>query len=175
MARGFITLYAAGAARNVLDVQEAAGFDVTREMFEPVTWGLYEMGKQLGSADYLLALRQIQRTAREVAQFFETHEIWLTPTLAWPPVRIGAFATTYDDPLAGFFRAADFAPFTPLINATGQPAMSVPLHWNAEGLPIGAHFVGRFGDEATLFRLAAELEQARPWAGRLPPVCALKR
>jgi len=132
------------------------------------------MGRQLGSADYLLALRQIQKAARDVGRFFEKHEIWLTPTLALPPRRVGEFATTYEDPLAGFFRAADFAPFTPLINATGQPAMSVPLYWSAEALPIGAHFVGRAGDEATLFRLAAQLERARPWAARVPPVCAVK-
>ena len=170
--RGFITIYAAAAGRSVLDVQTTAGFDVTREMFEPVTWGLHEMAKQLTAADYLLALRQIQQASRQIAQFFEKHDVWLTPTLAWPPARIGEFATTYEEPLAGFFRAAEFAPFTPLINATGQPAMSVPLFWNAEGLPIGAHFVGRFGDEATLFRLAAQLEEARPWMGRKPPVCS---
>lgn len=62
-------------------------------------------------------------------------------------------------------------PFTGLFNATGQPAMSVPLYWNVSGLPIGAHFVGRFGDEATLFRLAAQLEEARPWKDKLPPIC----
>lgn len=173
LARGFITLYAAGAARNVLDVEEAAAIPVTREMFEPVTWGLAEMGRQLGSADYLLALRQIQQMARSIGAFFETHDVWLTPTLAEPPLPIGALAATYDDPLVGFFRAGDFAPFTPLINATGQPAMSVPLYWNRERLPIGSHFVGRFGDEATLFRLAAQLERARPWSERRPPICAL--
>jgi len=173
LARGFITLYAAGAARNVLDVEEAAAIPVTREMFEPVTWGLAEMGRQLGSADYLLALRQIQQMARSIGAFFETHDVWLTPTLAEPPLPIGALAATYDDPLVGFFRAGDFAPFTPLINATGQPAMSVPLYWNSEQLPIGSHFVGRFGDEATLFRLAAQLERARPWSERRPPICAL--
>jgi amidase len=69
-------------------------------------------------------------------------------------------------------RAGAWVPFTPIANITGQPAMSVPLHWNAGGLPVGSQFVGRFGDEATLFRLAAQLERARPWAGRRPPVSA---
>ena len=67
----------------------------------------------------------------------------------------------------------DFIPYTPLFNVTGQPAMSVPLYWNEAPLPIGSHFVGRFGDEATLFRLAAQLERARPWNERRPPICAV--
>lgn len=75
------------------------------------------------------------------------------------------------NPLAGFSRAQAFAPFTGICNFTGQPGMSVPLYWNAQGLPIGTQVIGRFGDEATLFRLAAQLEQARPWAGRRPVVC----
>jgi amidase len=74
--------------------------------------------------------------------------------------------------MAGMRRAGHFAPFTPIVNATGQPAMSVPLYWNAEGLPIGTHFIARYGDEAMLFRLAAQLESARPWAGRHPKVSA---
>ncbi len=79
-------------------------------------------------------------------------------------------ASTPDDPLKGLRRAEGFIPFTPICNITGQPAMSMPLLWNAEGLPIGTHFIGRFGDEATLFRLASQLEQARPWTDRRPPV-----
>ena len=72
----------------------------------------------------------------------------------------------------GLFRAAEFVPFTPIANITGQPAMSVPLFWNADGLPVGTHFIGRYGDEATLFRLAAQLEKARPWADKRPGVSA---
>jgi amidase len=169
--RAFTVLYAAGAARNIADVEQVAGA-VNAEMFEPLTWGLAEFGKQLTASEYLLALRHIQQASRHVARFFADHDIWLTPTLGEPPVPLGEFAATYEDPLRGFVRAGDFAPFTPLINATGQPAMSVPLFWNQAGLPIGTHFVGRFGDEATLLRLAAQLEEARPWRARRPPVSA---
>ena len=95
-----------------------------------------------------------------------------TPTLAQPPLPLGSFDSPAEDPMRGMKVSAEFAPFTPICNMTGQPAMSMPLLWNADGLPIGTHFVGRFGDEATLFRLAAQLEAARPWAGRRPPVSA---
>ncbi len=94
----------------------------------------------------------------------------MTPTLGEPPVLIGEMDATSDDPLKGWRRAVSFVPFTPLCNATGQPAMSVPLYWNERNLPIGIQFVGRYGDEATLFRLAAQLEKAQPWAKRIPPV-----
>jgi amidase len=87
-------------------------------------------------------------------------------------VPLGYIESTQEEPMLGFDRAAEFVPYTPVQNATGQPAMNVPLYWNAEGLPIGAHFVARYGDEATLFRLAAQLEESRPWAHRRPPVSA---
>jgi amidase len=85
-------------------------------------------------------------------------------------VPLGTFDSSPGNPLQAFYRPATFVPFTPICNITGQPAMSVPLFWNADGLPVGTHFVGRFGDETTLFRLAAQLEEARPWADRRPPV-----
>lgn len=81
-------------------------------------------------------------------------------------------AAPLDTPMAAWDRVGRFATYTPLFNATGQPAMSVPLYWSEDGLPIGSHFVGRFGDEATLFRLAAQLEAARPWMNRHPPISA---
>lgn len=95
-------------------------------------------------------------------------DLLLTPTLAEPPLLLGELDSPADDPLRGLMRAAGYTPFTPIANATGQPAMSVPLHMQA-GLPIGSHFVARYGDEATLFRLAAQLEQARPWSHLRPP------
>lgn len=117
-----------------------------------------------------MAVQMLQIFARRVAQFMEQYDIWLTPTLAEPPLPLGSFASPADNPMAGMRRSGQFAPFTPIVNATGQPAMSVPLFWNADGLPIGSHFIARYGDEATLFRLAAQLETARPWAGRRPPI-----
>ncbi len=98
------------------------------------------------------------------------YDVWLTPTLAEPPLPLGTLESTPDNPLAGLMRSASYVPYTPICNITGQPAMSVPLYWNGDNLPIGSHFMARFGDEATLFRLAAQLEKARPWADRRPPV-----
>ena len=130
------------------------------------------MGRNFTASDYLVAVRWLQGFSRQIAHFFQEIDVWLTPTLAEPPVALGTFKSTPDDPLAGFYRSFDFVPFTPICNVTGQPAMSVPLFWNAKGLPVGVHFIGRYGDEATLFKLAAQLETARPWIGRKPPLSA---
>jgi amidase len=170
--RAFLTLYAASAAKSIADIERYSGQTVTRELFEPITWALHEMGAQTGASAYLIALEDLQRIARDVARFFTAVDVWLTPVLAEPPVPLGTLDATWEEPLRGFFRAGELCPFTPICNATGQPAMSVPLHWTGNGLPVGTHFVARFGDEATLFRLAAQLEAARPWAARRPPVSA---
>ncbi len=160
-----------GAAAWILKHWERrTGKKPTRDQFEPLTWALMESGNQYSAGDYLLALEGLQKFSREIAQFFVDYDVWLTPTLAEPPVPLGTFDSTPEEPLKGWIRSGDFMPFTPICNITGQPAMSVPLFWNAEGLPIGVHFIGRFGDEATLFRLAAQLEEVRPWVNRRPPV-----
>ena len=171
-ARAFMTLLSAGWASSVEGAAFATGRTPTEDQFEPGTWAIYEMGQRRSAPTYLLALTRLQRIARDVASFFLEYDVWLTPTLAEPPVPLGTFDSPPDKPLQGQSRAASFIPFTPICNVTGQPAMSMPLFWNADGLPIGTHFVGRFGDEATLFRLAAQLEAARPWANRRPPVSA---
>jgi amidase len=145
---------------------------VSKKQVEPLTWAIYERSEAATAADYLIAVQTIQRVSRDVASFFEQYDVLLTPTLAKPPAPLGSFDPKPDDPLAGFTESARYAVFTPICNATGQPAMSVPLFWNSEGLPVGTHFIGRFGDEATLFRLAGQLEKARPWKDRRPPVCA---
>jgi amidase len=168
----FVTVWTTGVAWTVDAMARATGRSVTRESVEPLTWALAEAGRQRSGADYLAAIQGLQMISRAVALFMQAWDVVLTPVVAEPPPPLGTFDATLDNPLAGFLRAAEYVPFTPLANATGQPAMSVPLSWNAAGLPVGAHFVGRFGDEATLFRLAAQLEAARPWAGRVPALAA---
>jgi len=170
--QNFMILWAAGCAWTIDGFGFISGQAATQEKFEPLTWALYEMGRQQSASSYLLSVTFLQRIAREVARFLLKYDVWLTPTLGEPPVPLGTFDSPPDNPLEGLRRAIHFVPFTPICNATGQPAMSVPLYWNAEELPVGVHFVGRFGDEATLLRLAAQLESARPWADRRPPVPA---
>jgi amidase len=166
----FMVLWSAGAAWTADGMAMTTGKTLTPDQFEPLTWALIEMGRGFNASQYLLAVTGLQRVTRNLAHQTAGYDLWLTPTLAEPPVPLGTFESPPDNPLYGMRRAADFIPFTPMGNVTGQPAMSVPLHWNADGLPIGVHFIAKFGDEATLFRLAAQLEEARPWAERRPPV-----
>jgi amidase len=166
--RAFVTLWSAGGAWAVDYWARETGRTPTPDLFEPLSWAIQEMGRQQSASVYLLALQDLQRISREVARFFVDYDIWLTPTLAEPPVPLGTFDSPPENPLYGLIRAGAFMPFTFICNITGQPAMSVPLYWNADGLPVGTHFIARFGDEATLFRLAAQLEEARPWASRRP-------
>jgi amidase len=168
-AEAFTTLWSANCAATVDGWAQRTGRPPTPDRFEPFTWALQETGRRHSGPNCLLALQYLQRGALDGARFFLDHDIWLTPTLAEPPVPLGTFDAPREDPMRSFYRGMEFVPFTPISNVTGQPAMSVPLFWNADGLPIGTHFVARFGDEATLFRLAAQLEAARPWAIRRPP------
>ena len=166
--QAFTVVWAAGCSWSIKGIEFITGQSATPELYEPLTWQLHQMSLQQSPGDYLLAIQGIQQMSRQVATFFERYDLLLTPVVAEPPPLLGSFDATPDNPLAGFMRATDYVPFTPLANATGQPAISVPLHWTADNLPIGSHFIGRFGDEATLFRLAAQLEQERPWRNRWP-------
>ncbi|OGR83112.1 MAG: amidase [Elusimicrobia bacterium RIFCSPHIGHO2_02_FULL_57_9] len=142
------------------------------DYFEPVTWAFYELGRRTSASAYLLAWEDLQRMARDLAGFFTEYDIYLTPPLAEPPVPIGTFSALAKNPLEAVDRIRKFAPFTMTSSVTGQPSMSMPLFWTERQLPIGVLFTGRFGDEATLLRLAAQLESARPWAQRRPERCA---
>jgi amidase len=136
-----------------------------RDELEEATWTRWDAGRRVGAADYLEAIELLQRFSRTVAGFLTRYDGWLTPTMSAPPRTLG---TITGEDLGG-----DTVEY-PLVvaNITGGPGMSVPLHWTDDGLPMGVHVLGRYGDEATLVRLAAQLEQARPWAERRPDVSA---
>ncbi len=168
IARGLDTLFSADCAATLSRIARRGGKTPQPDQVEPLTWRLYERGLKFTAADYILSVQALQETARLVASFFVDYDAWLTPTLGQPPVPLGHFDSQPGDPLAGYRRAGEFMPFTSICNVTGQPAMSVPLFWNSDDLPIGVQFIGRFGNEATLFRLAAQLEAARPWNARRP-------
>lgn len=166
----FYTVWFASTANGIAAVERETGIALKGELFEPMTWGLVQEGKKRSAVDYLAAVARMQAFARVFAKTFGGFDLWLTPTLAQPPVVLGALDSPKEDPLRGFYAGAKFVAFTPLWNATGQPAMSVPLFWSEKGLPIGVQFIGRYGEEDTLFQIAAQLERARPWADRHPPV-----
>jgi amidase len=168
----FINVWAAGNAWTLQDWEYRVGRTATEEDVEPLTWALTQLGRTLDAGTYLFSVQELQKITRQIAVMFEDIDVLLTPTLGEPPALLGTFDSPEGEPLTGLFRSATYVPFTPPFNVTGQPAISLPLHWNEAGLPIGTQFVGRFGDEETLLSLAGQLEGALPWAQRRPPVSA---
>jgi len=138
------------------------------EMLLPLTRYLRGRGQATGAAELIFAQAYLQAVTRAALATLNAYDAILTPTLALPPRPVGWFDEV--EPAGNFERQKQFTPFTPVYNMTGQPAVNVPLHWNADGLPIGVMLAGRMGDEATLISLSAQLEQARPWKDRHPPI-----
>jgi Asp-tRNA(Asn)/Glu-tRNA(Gln) amidotransferase A subunit family amidase len=144
----------------------------TADQFERVTWMFYESAAQASAVDYTRAVAVLHRTGRQMAAFFQRYDLLLTSTLPKAPERIGVFDMNTSD-TEGYGKAvALFTSFTAPFNAAGNPAISLPLHWNDQGLPIGIQLGARYGDETTLLRVAAQLEQARPWFARRAPINA---
>lgn len=148
--------------------------DLGRELqegdVEPITRLIFEAGRQPTARDLIRARLTMHECSRRMARFLKDYDVILTPTLAKPPIEHGILSLSRAD-VAGFIAdLAAFMPFTPLANLTGQPAMSVPLHWTSDGLPLGVQFLGRFGEEATLFRLAGQLEKSQPWSDKRPVI-----
>jgi amidase len=143
-------------------------YDRPLELFEPATRALIEAASQLGAVEYVRATAGLRTASRRIVAFLDDYDLLLTPTLALPPVAIGALED--DDPWEQFANAGRFTPFTQVANITGLPAVSLPLFWSDDGLPIGVQLVGRPADEAALLRISAQLEEARPWRDRRPPV-----
>jgi amidase len=164
----FMVLWSVGCAHAMDSAALLTNRKPTPEQFEELTWALAEDGRAISGPRYLLAVNTLQRISRHIASFFDEYDVWLTPIVAEPPPPLGSFDAQPGKPTLGIQRALAFVPFTGICNVTGQPAMSMPLFWNEHGLPVGTHFVARYGEEGTLFRLAAQLEAAQPWAGRWP-------
>jgi len=140
-------------------------------LLEPINRMLAEQAMATPSPLQVAAIYRLQGLARRVLAFWDDVDVLVTPTLALPPVPIGwTWEETGGDPAQAFARQSLFTPFTPVVNVTGQPAISLPLHWSGNELPIGVQLIGKPFAEATLIRVAAQLEQARPWATRRPPV-----
>jgi amidase len=139
------------------------------ESLEEVNKALIEFGRSVDAPRYELAERRIQKASRVLVSFFNDFDVLVTPTVAGPPPVIGSYRDP-GNPIAEFLNAASLVPFTPPWNTTGQPAVSLPLHQDEAGLPVGVQIVGRPADEATLIRLSAQIEEAAPWAQRRPPL-----
>lgn len=186
----YLTVLASEVCSQVRAIIGRAGKNASVLDFEPGTQALAALGRTIDGGEYAQALNTLSACSRRIAHFFEEYDVLLTPTLAYPPVPIGSLrisdaesrmirlqsrlhaawvlkALHVIEMLAG--QTFDFIPYTAIFNVTGQPAMSVPLCRSREGLPVGMQFAARFGGEATLFRLAGQLERARPWFDRLPP------
>ncbi len=191
----FVTAFLMAAAAEtwafIKDAETLVGRRARPRDFEATTWLYALLGKQYRADELAAAIVTLQKAGPVMARFHMHYDVLLTPTLSQPPIPMDTIKAKGLEAAAQRFLARlsagrvvkwmggleqtveqvfGFIPYTPVFNMTGQPAMSVPLEWNASGLPIGMHFAARFGDEATLFRLAAQLEEARPWADRTPPV-----
>lgn len=171
--RAFTSVIAAGVGWALAGLERRVGRDATPDDLEPFVWGFTRRAREQSAPQFLLALQDMQRHSRQMAEFFVDHDLWLTPALGSPAVPLGTFKLQQGGDAMALRRQMNvFTPFTWMSNASGQPSMSVPSGWTAGGLPLATHFVGRFGDEATLLRIAAQIEAARPWAGRKPSIHA---
>ena len=148
----------------------ALGRPLSQDDVERITWERVQEARAFSAADYARAIHTVHRTGRAVARFLEQYDILLTPTMAKPPHPLGVLSLSNPDSAAFLAARTASVGFTALFNSSGHPAMSVPLAMSKSGLPLGVQFVARFGDEATLFRLASQLEAAQPWKDRRPPL-----
>ena len=191
LVRAYLVQVGVGTAAEIDDFARWTGKSPHARDFEPATWFLRQVGQAMGGVDLQHARDVIQAAGRQLAKFHANFDVLVSPTLAHPPVRLGELALKPADriglavlralPVRPAIMAAleqlaadsfERTPNTQLFNQTGQPAISLPLHMSPDGLPIGVQFSAAFGDEATLLRLAAQLETARPWIERRPAVVA---
>jgi amidase len=168
--RPFLVLWSTGAVTQIDTFARLLGKPIDWDLFEPATRAFYEDGQRYSAADYVAAWDALQGLGRQFGRFFESHDVLLTPTLASPPAKLGAFDVQRADIDGLNAELTRYVPYTPLLNATGQPAVSLPLQQSSSGLPLGMMFVGRFSAEELLYSLAGQLEEALPWKERRPLV-----
>jgi amidase/6-aminohexanoate-cyclic-dimer hydrolase len=169
-ARASQVIIAGNLRAKVFDRAAALGRELSDDDLEPVTRMMVDMAAGAGADDYARAIQTIHALGRRLEGFLAGYDVILTPTLAVPPVEIGRLSLRNPDRPGFMATLGRTIGYTQLFNATGNPAASLPLAWSASGLPIGVQIGGRFGDEATLLRLASQLEQAAPWRDRRPPL-----
>ena len=177
----FGAVWASDCLHFVEDYARRVGKEAGPDDVELLTWAFCEMGRSVTAQQAMDAIVLVQQFSRRVASFWADPDViddgggfdlLLTPTLGEPPVPHGTFSSAPDDPLSGFFRSAAFVPYTAQFNVTGQPGISLPMHWTPDGLPVGIQLVADFGREDLLLRIAAQLETAQPWIDRVPQVHA---
>ncbi len=159
---------ASNVQATVEDAAILLGREVSTELVETITYFMVQGARAATAADYARAIRTIHAAGRTVESFLGRYDVLLSPTMAAPPVKIGELALSNAPSAEYISRLQAATGFTQLFNAGGQPAMSVPLAWSSTGLPLGVQFAAKFGDEATLYRLAGQLERAQPWWDRRP-------
>ena len=174
LVENFLIRWTGGVAWNIAYWERKVGRTCTPVDVEPSTWALAEIGRQHSASAYLSAVERHQVLGIEMhRQFYGSgFDLLLTPTMAVPPPPLGSFDHPPDQPLLPIAVATPMAIFTSGLNMTGQPAISLPLHWNDDGLPIGVQLVAAYGREDLLLRVSAQLEEAAPWADRRPPIHA---
>lgn len=170
MSTAFMPIWASGIAMLLDGMAMLTGKEPRQQDFQGLSWTTYQMGKTITAAQYQMCWFQMHAVARQIAQWHQSYDVWLTPVLGSAPAKISQFNMQETDIQKAWAPIIDYVPFTAIQNATGQPAISLPLHWNADGLPIGVQFVGRFGEEHLLLALAGQLEKAQPWIERKPQV-----
>jgi amidase len=168
--RQFATIIAADTEASFQAFEQLLGRPITDDEIEPRNVTYRQWGKAMPAVTYLEARAWIGTWARRMAEWWTSYDVLVTPTLGGPPPELGWF--TANGPAGEGERIVSFIPYTAQFNMTGQPAVSLPLHWSADGLPVGVQLVAAYGREDLLVRLAAQLEQAAPWADRRPPVSA---
>jgi amidase len=166
--------YVSGCIARELDRwQEITGHKIGPDDIEPANWAVAEIGRGLSAREYLATKEAMATYSRNTAAWWsEGFDLLLAPTIGSLPPLIGEFESPPDNPLEGMMRTAPIGAYTIAFNITGQPAISLPLHWTADGLPVGVQLAASYAREDLLIRVASQLEQARPWKNKWPPLSA---